>query len=255
MVLLSAVIITYNEERNIERCINALKNIADEIIVVDSYSTDNTVALATALGARVIQHVFNGYGAQKHFAQLQAANDWIFSLDADEVVSPQLEASILKVKQSPTHDAYQVNILPNYCGHWIRHCGWYPEPKIRLWNRTKGAMNSNMVHEEWMLADKNGSIGFLDGDLLHYSYNTISDHIRKLEQYSELKARAAVAQGKDVSLLKVWLAPKWSFFADFILKAGFLDGKYGYLVCKTSAFYTYAKYAKIWQYNRQKKSN
>jgi glycosyltransferase involved in cell wall biosynthesis len=252
MVLLSAVIITYNEEGNIERCINSLKNIADEVIVVDSYSTDNTVALAATQGAKVIQRIFNGYGEQKHFAQLQAANDWILSLDADEVVSPELESSILEVKTNPRFNAYEVNILPNYCGHWIRHCGWYPEPKIRLWNRTKGAMNNNMVHEEWMLNDKTGRIGHLKGDLLHYSYRTVSDHVRKLEQYSELKARAAVAQGKKVTLLMVWLAPKWAFFANYFLKAGFLDGYYGYVVCKISSFYTYAKYIKVWQYSREK---
>lgn len=251
MIQVSAVIITYNEELNIARCIESLQRVADEVIVVDSYSTDNTAVIAAGLNAKVISYKFDGYGEQKDFAQNQATFNWILSIDADEVISPELENNILKVKQEPKYDAYKVNILTNYCGKWIKHCGWYPQPKIRLWNRTKGIMSADKVHEEWHLFDKHATIGHLTGDLLHYSYATISDHIRKIEHYSEIKAQIDVEKGKKVPLLKLWFAPKWEFFLDFVLRKGFMDGYYGYLICRNSAFYTYVKYAKIRQYSRQ----
>jgi glycosyltransferase involved in cell wall biosynthesis len=252
MIQISAVIITFNEELNITRCIESLKKVADEIIVVDSYSTDDTANVAASLGAKVISCKFDGYGTQKDFAQNQATYQWVLSLDADEVISPELEASLLVVKQGPTYGAYKVNILTSYCGKWIKHCGWYPQPKVRLWNRSKGVMSSDKVHEEWHLFDKYATLGHLKGDLLHYSYNTISDHMRKIEQYSEIKAHVDIDKGKTVSLIKLWLAPKFEFFIDFVIRKGFLDGYYGYIICRNSAFYTYVKYAKIRQYSKQR---
>src|SRR4051794_2171901 len=135
MIKLSSVIITYNEEHNIARCIESLKGVADEIILVDSYSTDQTVAIAESYGARIYHRRFTDFGDQKAFAIAQAANDHVLSIDADEVLSPELQASIIKEKQQPRFEAYNVNILPNYCGQWIRHCGWYPQPKLRLFNK------------------------------------------------------------------------------------------------------------------------
>jgi len=252
MVKISAVIITHNEERNIARCINSVKNVADEVIVVDSFSTDDTVNIATNLRAKVISREFNGYGEQKLFAERQANCDYILSLDADEAISPQLEKNILKIKQTPSFDAYKINILTNFCGKWIKHCGWYPQPKIRFWNKNKGNTNANTVHEGWTPVDDTIKIGKLKGDILHYSYPQISDYMRKLEQYSELHARAAVQQGKKMTLFKIWLGPRWRFFLDFILRGGFLDGYYGYIVCECSSFYTYTKYIKIWVYNNEK---
>jgi glycosyltransferase involved in cell wall biosynthesis len=254
IIKISAVIITHNEEKNIARCISSVKKIADEVIVVDSFSTDSTVPIAKSLGANVISHEFNGYGEQKYFAEKLTSNPWILSLDADEEISVELGKSILLLKdKQPIWDAYKINILPNFCGKWIRHCGWYPQPKVRLWNKCKGATNNNTVHEEWLPVDKTVKIGRLRGDILHYSYPTISDYMRKLEQYSELKARAAVSEGKHITLLKIIVGPAWRFIVDFFLRAGFLDGYYGYIVCKNSAFYTFIKYIKIWVYNRDKK--
>lgn len=254
MISLTACIITYNEEKNIARCLTALKNVVDEVIVVDSFSQDKTVAIAESLGAKVFQRKFKGYGDQKFFAQQQAKYDWVFSIDADEVVSPALAESILSLKENPRFDAYAVDILPNYCGHWIRHCGWYPQPKLRIWNKQKGTMLNRKLHEGIELFDKNAPIGKLKGDLLHYSYNTISDHIRKMETYTEIGARADVARGKNCSLLKLIVAPTWKFFADFILRLGFLDGYYGYIVCRNSAFASFVKYAKTRQYATMKKN-
>lgn len=252
MIQISAVIITYNEEQNIARCIESLRKVVDEIVVVDSYSADQTTDIAKDMGAKVISYQFNGYGEQKNFALNQASYNWILSVDADEVISPELEKSLLTVKENPAQDAYKLNILTNYCGKWIKHCGWYPQPKVRLWDRTKGAMSIDKVHEEWHLHDKHAAVGHLKGDLLHYSYATISDHIRKIEQYSEIKARIDIEKGKKVSIIKLWFAPKLEFFIDYVLRRGFLDGYYGYLICRNSAFYSYVKYAKIRQYSRHK---
>ena len=248
---ISATIITYNEEQNIERCIRSMQGVVEEIIVVDSFSKDETVAIATRLGATVIQHVFDGYGAQKRFAIDAATHDWILSLDADEVVSPELAQSILALKKtSPQHAAYRFPFLTNYCGKWIYHCGWYPEMKMRLLDRTKGEMAIDKVHEDWKLYDRSDSIGTLKGDALHYSFPTISTHLKKIEYYSEVGARFDIARGKKVSLLKLLLAPKWFFFTLFILRGGFLDGYYGYIICKNSAFASFSKYVKIRQYTK-----
>jgi len=246
--MISAVIITYNEEHNIARCIRALDGLADEIILVDSFSKDNTVAIAESLGAKVLQHVFEGYGEQKRIAISHASHDWLLSVDADEVVSPELKQSILAIKGKEQYAAYQFPFLTNYCGHWIRHSGWYPSPKARLWDKRKGEMTADKVHEGWNLHNPNDPIGNLKGDILHYSFPTISAHLKKIEHYSENGARFDVARGKKVSLMKLLFAPKIAFFKDFILRGGFLDGYYGYIVCKNSAFAAYAKYAKIRQY-------
>jgi len=253
MIHISATIITYNEERNIARSIRSLQRVADEIIVVDSFSKDNTVAIAESLGASVIQHCFEGYGEQKHFAIKQAKYDWVLNIDADEALSPELEKSFLELKKGPQCDAYKFNILTNYCGKWIHHCGWYPKPKIRFWNKTRGHMTEDKVHEGWVPDNKEAIVGHLTGDLHHYSYYTISDHIRKVEQYSEIGARFDVARGRKCSLLKLVLAPRWEFFAVFILRLGILDGYYGYVISKNSAYSSFAKYLKIRQYSRFKK--
>jgi glycosyltransferase involved in cell wall biosynthesis len=253
MVSISACIITFNEEKNIARCIQALKPVADEILVVDSFSTDNTAAIAAGMGVRVIKNVFKGYGEQKLFAQQQAGHDWILSVDADEVLSSELQNSLMKFKEHPQFDAYEINILANYCGTWIRHCGWYPQPKLRLWNRKKGSMNDSKVHEGIYLFDKDARTGKLQGDLLHYSYNHISDHIRKIENYTEVGARKDVERGKGCSLLKLILAPKFQFISEYIFKLGFLDGYYGYILCRNNAYASFVKYAKTREYSSLKK--
>ncbi len=245
---LSAIIITYNEARNIARCITALKGVADEVVVVDSFSKDDTVEIAESLGARVFQHAFEGYGEQKIVALGHTRYDWILSLDADEELSPELRRSILAIKDAPAHNAYSFNFLTNYGGRWIRHSGWYPNPKMRLWNKQRGHMKADKVHEGWEL-DAGTTTGFLKGDILHHSFPTISAHLKKIEQYSEIGARFDVARGKRVSLLKLWLAPKWTFLSIYLLRGGFLDGYYGWVIAKNSAFAAFAKYLKIRQYS------
>jgi glycosyltransferase involved in cell wall biosynthesis len=253
MKKISVVIITLNEELNISRCPESVKNIADEIILVDSYSNDSTVPIAERYGAKIFYKTFQGFGAQKAFAIEQASYDWIFSIDADEVVSSELQESILKEKAEPRYGGYKMNVLPNYCGQWIRHCGWYPQPKLRLFNKCKCRMNSCEVHESIVVDNENGGIGFLVGDLIHYSYRSFSDHARKIELYSELAARAAVGKGKRISLIKIIFAPGWIFFYNFIFRAGFLDGYFGYVICKFISYGSAIKYAKIRLYSQVSK--
>ncbi len=254
MLRLSVVVITLNEERNLDRCLQSVKPIADEIVVVDSASTDATVAIATRHGAKVVIQPFLGYVDQKNFATQQASNDWILSIDADEALSDELLQSIQQLKQSSEKDAWFCTRLTNYCGSWIRHCGWYPDKKIRLYNRTKGAWKGEQIHEYWEAHDNAASVGILKGDLLHYSYYSISDHLKQIEKFSEILSRRAVSQGKTSTILDVWFRPKWKFFTDYIIKLGILDGYAGYLVCKLSAFATFVKYSKIRQYSQMKKA-
>ncbi len=245
---ISVIIITLNEARHIERCIRSVLPVADEVIVLDSFSTDNTAAIALQLGARVYQHSFDGYGPQKNRAIDYARYNWILNIDADEALSPELEQSILEAKKNFTRDAYACNRLTNYCGKWIRHCGWYPDTLIRLWRKDKAGVTQDKVHERFVL-NPGSHAGFLKGDLLHYSYYTISDHIKKIEQYSEIGAQHDVARGKKCSLFKLWFLPKWIFFTTYIIRLGILDGYYGYVISKNSAFAAFVKYLKIREYS------
>ncbi|HTN45491.1 MAG TPA: glycosyltransferase family 2 protein [Flavipsychrobacter sp.] len=253
MISLSVVIITLNEEKNIGRCLQAVKSFADEILVVDSYSTDKTVEIAGQYGATVIREPFRGYVEQKNFADAQAKNDWILSIDADEVVSPELEMSIQKVKRQQNFNAYELNRLTSYCGHWIRHCGWYPDKKIRLFNRGKGRWVGEQIHESWQPYSSTEITGAINGDLFHYSYNSLSDHLKQIEKFTEIMARRDVNSGKTSSRLKAVIAAKWKFFQSYIIRLGFLDGYAGFQVCLFSAFATYIKYSKIHQYTKFKK--
>ena len=252
MVKLSVVIITFNEESNLARCLESVTNIADELIIVDSASTDNTIVIARKFDATIIQRVFTGYADQKDFATRQASNDWILSLDADEAVTPELEKSILAAKAAPKYNVYQMPRLTNYCGKWIRHCGWYPDKQTRLYSRTKGRWANKQVHEHWEMNDSNEEAGLLYGDLLHYSFRSISEHLKKIEKYSELAAREAVANGKTAGILKIWSSPKWHFFSEYVIKFGFMDGFYGYIICKLSAHAAFVKYTKIRLYSKAK---
>jgi glycosyltransferase involved in cell wall biosynthesis len=250
MIKISSVIITHNEEANIERCLLSLLPVADEIIIVDSGSTDKTVAIAESLNAKVFFNPFTGFGSQKAFAVSQASNDWILSIDADEALTPELQQSILHMKQDPKHNGYTINILTNYCGKWIKHCGWYPKHKLRLLNRNKGSINNNPVHEGFVMNDEHEPLCNLHGDLLHYSYNTISDHSRKIQLYSELAARNSASKGKSVSLLKIIVWPRWVFVYHYIIRLGFLDGYWGYVLCKNISYESFIKYTKTRLYSK-----
>ena len=250
MEKISAVIITKNEERNIGRCLESLQGVADEVIVVDSGSTDDTEDICRAAGTHFEHHDWEGYSGQKNYANRLATHTWILSIDADEALSPTLRESILTLKQKGMDNTviYAVNRLSNYCGHWIHHCGWYPDQKIRLWHN--GAVEwEGEVHEELRFLRTHLSTQLLEGDLLHYTYYSVADHAERQVRYANLAAKKAHEAGKKVSAAGVWLRPGWTFVRNFIFKGGFLDGKAGYTVCRMSAFYTFIKYARLRELN------
>lgn len=248
MVKISAVIITLNEDRHLERCLSSLEGVVDEMVVVDSLSTDRTVETAQRYGAKIVLQPFLGYVEQHTFADNQAANDWILSIDADEALSEKLRTSILAFKQEkPLVHAYSIARLNNYCGQWIRHGGWYPDRKTRLFNRTQGSWQGVNVHESWK-PNNNTAIGRLTGDLLHYTYQSIAEHINKQQKYADLSARGAAMQGKSSSISKIVLGPFWVFIKTYFFKMGFLDGYYGYLISRYAAYYTFMKYSKTREY-------
>lgn len=248
---LSVVIITYNEERNIERCINSVQEIADEIIIVDSYSTDRTKDICQQYSVKFFEKKWSGYSDQKNYADNLARFDWIFSIDADEEVSYELKNSIFSIKENEYENVvFSVNRLTNYCGKWIRHCGWYPDTKIRIFNRNLVIWNDQMVHEELKIPDNFNTIN-LRGDLNHYSYYTIKDHLRQTQKFTDLSAEQAIKLGKKAGIEKLILNPIWKFLRDYIIKMGFLDGKSGFDVCRISAYATYLKYKKIRNFNKK----
>lgn len=253
MIKISVVVITLNEERNLARCLDSVKELADEILVVDSMSTDNTIDIAKKYGANIIQQPFLGHIEQKNFAAQKAKNDWILSLDADECLSPDLQKSIITVKNSVDCNAYKFPRLNNFCGTWIHHSGLYPDAKIRLFNRTRGQWTGENPHDKWTLTETSEKTGMLKGDLLHYSFNSISDYVKKIEKYSEIAARLRVEKGKQYSTFKIIFGPKWKFISDFVFRLGFLDGYAGWLVCRLNAMETMIKYAKTRQYAQWKK--
>jgi len=242
-MLLSVVIITHNEERNIERCLSSVKPLADEILVVDSFSTDRTKEICLAQGTRLIEHKWEGYSASKNYANQQATYDWILSLDADEALSPELSKSIQELKKAEHPHVAKFNRLTNYCGHWIRHCGWYPDTKIRIFNRTSASW-AGLIHEKLEFTDRL-PILHLKGDCLHYSYYTLEQHLLQAEKFTDLAAAELFRQGKKGSLLKLVLSPTVKFIQSYFLQRGFLDGSAGLTVCRISAWASYLKYKKL----------
>jgi len=250
MEKLSVVIITFNEARNIERCIKSVKAIADEVLVVDSLSTDNTRALAESQGARVIEQAFLGHIEQKNLAKDQARFDWVLSLDADEAVSPELEASIRRALEKPEFLGYRMNRLTNFCGQWIHHSGWYPDTKLRLFRRDKGRWTGTNPHDRFEL-DGSAKSGFLKGDLLHYSFYTIEEHLTQIEKFTTISAKAKFAEGKRFHPALIWVKPVAKFIKAYVIKQGFRDGYYGWVIAKNSALASYLKYKKLHQLCRQ----
>ena len=244
MVRISAVIITYNEERNIVGCLQSLEGIADEIVIIDSNSTDNTEKLCAPFNVRFLQHDFEGFMQQKTWAVAQANFDHILSLDADEQLSDELKQSILAVKNDWKADGYSFNRLTNYLGKWIRHCGWYPDTKLRLWDRRKGNWSGINLHESVKMHD-NATIEKLKGDLLHYSYYSIRQHLDQINKFSEIAATEGIIKGKKSSLFIAVFKSIWKFKRDYIFKLGFLDGYYGFVVCALSAHMVFIKCIKM----------
>lgn len=244
-VQISAVIITYNEDENIGRCLDSLSNVADEIIVVDSFSQDRTKEICLKKGVKFIQHAFEGHIEQKNYAVNQALNDIILSLDADEALSGELCENILNIKSQWEADGYEINRLTSYCGKWIRHCGWYPDRKIRLWDRNKGKWGGVNPHDK-VIMKQDVAVKKIKGDILHYSFPTIQSHIDTLSKFSEIAAQEAVKNNKKINVLvHIVFNPIFTFLNKFFIKLGFLDGYYGFVICAISGFANFVKYTKI----------
>ncbi len=242
---LSVVIITLNEERNIGRCLESVQKITDDIVVMDSGSADRTEDICRAYpNVNFQKTVWKGYSETKNQAAAFAKYDFILSLDADEVVSEKLEQSLLSMLHADClKGAYSMNRLTNYCGSWIKHTSWYPDTKIRIWNKNEGRWEGDL-HEKVEFS-RPVAVSHLKGDLLHYSYYSVADHVRKIDGYTSLGAKVAFEKGKKASLLKLIFSGPVRFFKDYFIKLGFLDGYAGFQVAKMSAFLSYLKYAKL----------
>ena len=244
MIKLSVVIITYNEEKNIERCLISIKDIADDIVVVDSFSTDETRKICQKYNVRFIEHKFEGYIEQKNFADAQAKYQYILSLDADEALSDELKRSILSVKNNWQYNGYRMKRFTNYCGKWIKHCGWYPDTKLRLFDKAKGKWTGLKIHEKVELTQKSTTF-LLKGDLLHYSYYSISQHIETINKFSDIAVLAHSEKGKKSNLFKIIFSLLWKFVRIYFIKLGFLDGFYGFVISVNSAHSTFLKQVKL----------
>ena len=241
---LTSTIITFNEERNIERCIDALIPVSDEIIVLDSFSTDKTLEICKSKGVRVEQRKWKGYTDAKNYLNQLASNEYIFSVDADEAPDEQLQSSILKLKESGLKGTYEVNRLTNYCGKWIKHSGWYPDVKTRIFPNSKSRWVGEFVHEELIVEDNPIPI-LLKGHLLHYSYYSKKEHRERADKYSELTAKKMHKKGKHASFLKPYISAIGRFIGMYFIKAGFLDGKSGFQIARISALSNIYKYKEL----------
>lgn len=239
--LISAVVIAFNEERNLPRCLASLKlgEVVDEVVVVDSGSQDRTVELAKAAGARVLHHEFEGHIEQKNWAQEQAQGEWILSLDADEALSEELAAALLawRTGGAPDAEGYAVNRLTNYCGSWVRHSGWYPDRKTRLWRAGSGKWTGVNPHDR---LEVQGNVARLSGDLLHYSYYTRQDHLDQIAFFSDIASTTAKVLPWPAIAGKV--AFQW--LKNAVFRGGWRDGKAGWEIARWSAFATWEKYRK-----------
>lgn len=247
MTKISGVIITFNEEKFIENCLKSIADVVDEIVVVDSFSTDKTKEICLRYGARFVENKFVGFTDQKNFANNQAQYDYILSLDADEALSDELKKSIIAVKNDFVHDGYSFNRLNNYCGKWIKHSNWYPDNKIRLFNRQKAEWKGeNNLHEIIVLNNPKNK-GNLKGDLLHWAYDSVDEHYQKVRSYTNIAAQNSFRRkpNKKIGFTKIVLNPFWKFFKNYFIKKGFLDGYHGFVICCFASFGTFLKYVKI----------
>lgn len=249
MAQLSVVIITFNEQANIRACLESV-GFADEIIVVDSGSTDATVALATAAGARVtVTPDWPGFGPQKNRALTLARHDWVLSLDADERVSPALAKEIGSAMESSRAAAYEIPRLTQFCGQWIRHCGWTPDRVLRLFRRDAARFSDDLVHER--VIAHGGVSACLTEPLLHYSYPTPAHYWRKLEQYSQAWAQQRAARGQTTSMGRAAAAGVVAFVRSYFFRLGFLDGAMGFAVCTMQAQAAFGKYFALYCLNQK----
>lgn len=244
MSKISVVIITYNEELFIENCLASINGIADEVVVVDSFSSDSTEEICMKYNVRFVRHKFEGYRDQKNYALKLATYNNILSLDADEALSDELRESILEVKNKWEYDGYFVNRRNFYCGQWIRHSHWYPDRQLRLFKANSGKWGELNLHERFRMSN-GAKVGKLRGDLYHWPYLNFKEHVDKMHKFSIIGAKEFHRSGKKANLFTPYIHLIWGFFRTYIIKLGFLDGRYGYLICSLYAKSTFNKYKQL----------
>jgi glycosyltransferase involved in cell wall biosynthesis len=248
---ISATVITLNEQKHLGQCLDSLQNLAEELVIVDSGSTDGTLEIARRFGARTVVRSWTNYSDQKNFAASQASNDWILSLDADECLSPALCEAIQALKaRGPTAAAFEVPRKAFYLGRWIHHSGWYPNYKRRLYLRAKAHWEGEFVHESLVVQ---GPVGRLRGDLLHYTCESVSEHLRSLDRYTTLAAQELWNRGRRGGPLNSLASAAAAFVSTYCLKKGFRDGMQGFLIACFASYYNFTKYAKLWELEQKGK--
>jgi glycosyltransferase involved in cell wall biosynthesis len=250
MNALSVVIITYNEEKNIKRCIESVLTVADEIIVIDSFSDDNTVAIAVSLGAVVKQSGFDGYINQKNKAISQATNDYVLLLDADEFLSEELAASILKEKTNFEFRAYSMKRCNIFRGQYIRHGLWYPDKKLRLFDKKIGYCGGLNPHDKIEMREE-ADVKLLQGDLHHHTFQTIEAYRKRNDEVSTVVAQSLYGAGIRRTRFKIIFSPVWAFINGYFLRLGFLEGYNGLIIALLTAQQSYLKYQKLRQLQRE----
>lgn len=249
MVKISGVVITFNEESNIARCLDSLLEVVDEIVVIDSYSKDRTKEICLSRGVRFVEHPFRTHIDQKNFGLTQATYPYVLSLDADEYLSDELKQSILEVKQNWPAEAYRMNRLSSYGNRWIKHGAWYPDRKIRLWNRAVGFWGGDNPHDKVII--KGGTrVKHLNGNILHRAYRDSYSTLEKVQRYSEIFANENAGR-EPSSVLRIMTHTAWAFLQSYFIKRGFLDGYEGLMVAVAEANHVFYKYAKLYEMNLQ----
>jgi len=242
MVELTATVITRNEAHNIGRCLDSLMWVS-EVIVLDQFSEDGTAQIAASRGAKVFQEKWHGFAAQKNLAVDRATHSWVLSIDADERVTQPLRAEIEDVLESDEpRDGYYIPRRNYFCGRWIRHGGWYPDYSLRLFRREKGRFEDRAVHEKVVV---DGGTGYLREPLEHFTYVSVSDYLQRMERYSGLAARELALAGRGFRWRHMVLRPFFTFLKMYGLKLGFLDGRAGFFLAVSYAYYTFLKYYRL----------
>jgi len=248
---LSVGILTFNSEKHIREVLESVRDIADQIVVLDSGSEDRTLEIVKDFGAEVHYRPFDNFVNQKNHLLSLCRGDWVLFLDDDEVVSEELSKSIKEaVSGNSDFSGYRVNRITNYLGRWIRHA-WNPDYQLRLAKKESCRWVGDMVHES---LEVDGKVGTLEGELLHYSYTSVSQHLKKIDLYSTLYAEGAYRRGKRFSLFKLLTSPAGSFFRRYVLKRGFLDGFEGFVLSVMASYYSFLKYLKLWEIEKRESS-
>ncbi len=253
MARISACIISFNEEKKIEGCIESLLPVVDEIIVVDSLSSDRTVELASKYTDKIFHQKFLGHVEQKNLAVSKAQYDWVLSLDCDERLTPELQQSILAIKDSvDEHDAYRMARKTFYVYRWLNYC-WYPDRKIRLFNKNSAKWGGVNPHDRIELDGRD--VVDLAGDIEHYSFDSISAHLKTIDSFTEIGAREIIKKNKRVTLLSPFTHATWTFIRLYFLRRGFMDGFAGLVVSLLSFMHVFVKYSKVIFIRRQESGN